>query len=1361
MNKIHCSVWNAALGTWVAVSELSRRRGRSASSTVAAATCLLALANLPGSAWAQAAGGGAAMVGGGTGGRGGVGNGGGAGGGNIGMYPTSNGQAPTAGTGGAGGNGAAGAGGTGGAVGATSVTGSVSGASGTDGVADPDPVYGAGGGGGGGAAVYTSDTAITATSGTILLGGNGGNGGAGRLSGGGGGGGAGLQSVAANATVSNAGQMTGGQGGAGSPGQWAGGGGGGGDGMVLQGGGATVTNSGTATGGRGGDGGTSFAGLHGGGGEGGAGLALESSGNSVLNTGALVGGAGGAGGSSAVNGIGGAGLRIRGNTNTIVNTGTLTGGLAGDGTTRGDAVRITGNDNSLELQNGSVITGTLTANGTGNLLRLSGALGGGTTSLAAATYRGFDRYEKTGTSTWTLTGTTTELTPWNVLGGTLAIADDGALGNSAGTLTLDGGTLRATGTTTGTRNVTLGAGGAAFEVDSAQALRLNGVLSGSGSLQKTGAGTLVLGGVNSYSGGTLVSTGLLQAATTGALGSGAVTVNGALEFLDGVDAQALTITNQNGFTTFRGASTAGQSLITNNNASGTDFYGTSSGGTSTIINNQSGFTYFRETTSSADAHIVNNGGGAATFFIQNGSAGNAVIDNNGGQARFYDSSTAGSATITNRSGGVTYFIGSSSADSATLVNDGNGRVDASYHTGALSIGALSGQGRLLLGANAVSLGAGGRDSQFAGTVEDGGENGGTGGSLVKVGTGTLTLSGANTYTGGTALKQGRLDLGHSQALGTGTLAMDDGTTLGFSADGLTIANAIELTGSNDPVIDTGAFSETLSGAITGGGFITKQGSGTLTLTGANTYTGATNVAQGTLRAGAANTFSASSAHSVAAGATLDLAGFSQTVASLANSGTVSLIGTTPGTTLTVNGPYAGNNGVLRLGTALGADGSASDRLVLDGSTAIASGSTTVQIVNLSGLGALTSGNGIEVISARNGATTTAQTTKSAFSLAGSHVDAGAYEYRLHAADANGAGENWYLRSTTNVVPPVDPVTPVTPVTPPATPPVVVPTYRAEASLYAALPSQLRQGSLAMLGDLRKRVGDDDVKGTAAMPAGGSGRRAWARVLSTDLDIQQGGTVSPTSKGRLTGVQAGTDLLATPNWRAGLYVGQLDGDAKVSGFASGLQNLRVGRNDLRSQYVGIYGTYSGDSGFYADAVVQSGRHRYTVQPNLGGGVEGKGHSLLGSVEVGQAFALGASGWSVEPQLQLIHQHLDLNNSAIVGAVVEPEADSGWIARAGLRVKGEFGTGLGTLQPYGRFNVYRNSSGADVARFVNGATRTDIVAPTGGTSTELAGGFTLALGSATSLYGEVGKLWSSGGDAKVKSSVNASLGVRMKW
>ncbi len=967
---------------------------------------------------------------------------------------------------------------------------------------------------------------------------------------------------------------------------------------------------------------------------------------------------------------------------------------------------------------------------------------------------GTDGLLKTGAGTLALTGVNTYAGGTTVRGGMLQIAADNNLGAAGGGLTLDGGGLRvAAGSApiTSTRVVTLGAAGGTVDLD-ANLLGLAGGIGGAGSLTVTGAGgTLALATANTYSGGTTLQGGAtISVSGAGTLGTGAVqqqTSGTKLVFTTGANA------GSNSYTVGRAGSADSSNVLafSQDPTAASSKRAVNGAGWQTAGPNS---LQFGDTSTAATSAITNQGG--AVYFQQDANASSATILNGDKSLLgFLGASSGGTAQITNQSGGVVHFENTASASKASIVNAAGGTVDVSGSTSAtgVEIGSLTGAGAVVLGALKLTVGGLNTSDTLGGVVSDKGSQfvqpgTGTGGSIVKVGTGTLTLSGANTYTGGTVLHQGRLNVGHNEALGTGALSMDDDTTLGFSADGLTIANAIQLTGQNDPIIDTGAFSATLGGAISGGGFITKEGTGTLTLSGANTYTGATNVAQGTLKAGAANTLSAASAHSVAAGATLDLAGFSQTVASLANSGTVSLLGATAGTTLTVNGNYVGNNGVLKLGTVLNGTGP-SDRLVINGGTA--SGKTNVQITNLGGLGALTTGNGIELVTAQAGATTTAQTTKDAFALAGGHVDAGAYEYRLYAADASGAGENWFLRSSTNAV---------TPPTTPGAPTVPVITYRAEASLYAALPSQLRQGNLAMLGDLRKRVGDDDVKGSAVASAG-TDRRAWARVLSTDIDIQQGGTVSPTSKGRLTGFQAGTDLLATPNWRAGLYVGQLDGDATVNGFASGVSNLRTGRNDLRSQYVGVYGTYTGDSGFYADVVVQSGRHRYTVEPMLSAGIGGKGNSLLGSIEVGQAFALGGSGWSIEPQLQLIHQHMDLSNSAILGAVVQPEADSGWIARAGVRVKGEIDMGMGALQPYGRFNVYKTSSGTDIARFVNGATTTDIAAPTDGTSTELAGGFTLALNQTTSLYGEVGKLWASGGDAKVKSSINGSLGVRMKW
>lgn len=734
------------------------------------------------------------------------------------------------------------------------------------------------------------------------------------------------------------------------------------------------------------------------------------------------------------------------------------------------------------------------------------------------------------------------------------------------------------------------------------------------------------------------------------------------------------------------------------------------------------------------------------------------------------------------------------------------------------------------------------------------------GSLIKTGANTLTLTGDNSYSGGTQLQGGTLGVGSSTALGTGTLAMSDATTLQAATDGLTLANAVTLSGIGN--IDTQAYEMTLSGAISdgatsgglaklgtatltlsgantysgptgvmagtlragsatgfsprsafvvatngqldlnsfsqtigslsgagnvslgtatlttggdnstttfsgqiaGSGGLTKTGSGTFTLasagnngasgTGAlmkddstssgNTYSGATTVAAGTLQAGAVNTFSPASAMTVNTGATLDLAGYNQRVAGMNLAGTVSVAGATPGTTLTVTGPWTGNGGLLKLGTVSPA---VSDRVLLSGTTAVASGTTTVQIGNVMGLGGATTGNGIELIGTTGGASIQGN----AFVLAGGQLVGGAYEYRLNNISSGG-----YLSSSS---------------------PLGQTYYRSEVPLYSALPAQLRQASLTMLGNMHQRTGDDDVKTASGSTAGTDGttssndnqRRAWGRLISTNLDIRQSGTVSPQSHGRLDGFQAGTDLLSVRNWRAGVYVGQLDGDMGVSGFARGIQNLSVGRNDLRNQYMGAYGTYSADNGFYADAVLQAGRHRYDIvspMTQAGSGGSGKGRSLLASVEVGQSFALGGAGnageWKIEPQFQLIHQRQSLDDVSISGnTLVRQRPDNAWLARLGVRIKGEVGVGVARLQPYARFNLYRASGGNDVASFMAPGGRTAIASSTGGTSAELAAGATLALTPSFALYGELGKLWSAGGDTRVKSSVQASVGARVLW
>ncbi|MCY1220273.1 outer membrane autotransporter barrel domain protein [compost metagenome] len=592
-------------------------------------------------------------------------------------------------------------------------------------------------------------------------------------------------------------------------------------------------------------------------------------------------------------------------------------------------------------------------------------------------------------------------------------------------------------------------------------------------------------------------------------------------------------------------------------------------------------------------------------------------------------------------------------------------------------------------------------------------------------------------------------------------------------------------------VDAGA-TATFNVGIEGTGGILKTGPGTLVLAGRNDHSGLTAVDEGVLRAGRANTLSAASHHDVRQGGTLDLAGHDQTVAGLTVAGTVSLVGTVPGTRLMVRGPYVGQDGTLRLGTRLGDSGSLSDRLVIDGgveevralkagtlsaaapglrtnAAASVTGRTRVQIVNLGGLGALTIGDGIEVVSAINGATTTAQTTRDAFALSGGHVDAGAFEYRLHAADAQGLGENWYLRSSVAVTPPPPPPPPPpappssggrateqppAPLLPPAPAPVERPAYRVQVPMLAALPAQLRESDLTMLSNLHQRSGQSQAAGD-----GPPTRRAWGRIIVADPTLTQRGAVDPRSEMHLSGFQAGTDLWAGAVWRAGVYVGQLEGKAEVQGFASGLWGA-IGRTDLRSRYIGGYATYAEPGGFYADAVLQFGRHDYTAHPLAAVPIEGKGRSTVASLEIGQSFELGA-GWALEPQLQLIRQSRSIDEARIPAAVVSQDSANGWMARAGLRLKGRIAAGDGVIEPYGRLNVYRMAAGTDIARFAGPAARTDIASGASGSSAELAGGFSWRIGPAVSVYGELGRRFALGGGLRSRASVQAGAGINVRW
>jgi fibronectin-binding autotransporter adhesin len=131
------------------------------------------------------------------------------------------------------------------------------------------------------------------------------------------------------------------------------------------------------------------------------------------------------------------------------------------------------------------------------------------------------------------------------------------------------------------------------------------------------------------------------------------------------------------------------------------------------------------------------------------------------------------------------------------------------------------------------------------------------GALSKTGAGTLTLTGANTYSGGTNINAGPLNVGSSGAIGSSGTISFGGGTLQFSASNTTDYSTRFSTASNQAYsIDTNSQNVTFASALTSsGGTLTKLGSGTLTLSGVNTYTGGTTINAGTLQLGNANTSS--------------------------------------------------------------------------------------------------------------------------------------------------------------------------------------------------------------------------------------------------------------------------------------------------------------------------------------------------------------------------------------------------------------------------------------------------------------------------------------------------------------------------
>ncbi|ENF9611768.1 autotransporter outer membrane beta-barrel domain-containing protein [Salmonella enterica] len=400
-----------------------------------------------------------------------------------------------------------------------------------------------------------------------------------------------------------------------------------------------------------------------------------------------------------------------------------------------------------------------------------------------------------------------------------------------GSTTISEGTLIATNVEAlGTGNVT---DNATLEMNTGG--DFDNAISGSGQVVKSGDETLTLSGANSYTGGTTISGGTLVASNVEALGTGDITDNATLELNAGGDFanniggtgsvvksgdKTLTLSGSNTYT--GGTTISGGTLVASNvealgsgdvtdNATlelstGGDF-ANNIGGTGSVVKSGdktltlSGTnSYTGGTTISGGTLVANNVEALGTGDVTN----NATLElNTGGD---FTNAISGSGQVVKSGDKTLTLSGANSYTGGTTISGGT---LVANDVNALGTGDVTDNATLAL--NAVG--------DFNNAI-------GGSGKVEKSGDDTLTLSGSNTYTGGTLINGGTLVASNVEALGTGDVT-DDAT--------------LELNTGGD-----------FDNAISGSGQVVKSGDETLTLSGSNTYTGGTLISSGTLVANDVN-----------------------------------------------------------------------------------------------------------------------------------------------------------------------------------------------------------------------------------------------------------------------------------------------------------------------------------------------------------------------------------------------------------------------------------------------------------------------------------------------------------------------------
>jgi autotransporter-associated beta strand protein len=611
------------------------------------------------------------------------------------------------------------------------------------------------------------------------------------------------------------------------------------------------------------------------------------------------------------------------------NSGVLIISAAGNytgGTTLGGGTVRVGDNSALGTGVVTLTTNTTLASSTNVARTLANnfAISGGTLTLGSSTQTGAMTLSGTlslGSATRTITVASVS-SPATIAGVISGDATVGMTKNGNGTLTLTAANTYDGTTTISAGTLSIGSGGGTGSVAGAIAnnsalivnrtgdLTLGGIISGSGTFDKLGAGTLLLSGNNTFTSALAISNGAVRISNANGLGAtnGATVVSSgaALELTGGITTaqEGLTLNgagissggalrNISGNNTYAGGITLGSASVIASDAGLLTISGGINGANFALTNTGSGNVAVSGAITNSSGRLVKEGLGTLTLTGANTYSGGTLVS----AGTLVGNTTGLQGAITNSS--LVIFDQSTNGTYSSVVS-GTGAL-IKTNTGVLTLtGDNTYTGGTMIGQGAISVGNGGATGSLAGTITN---NGGlvfnrtgslsmTGaisgsGVLTNLGAGTVTLSGANTYSGGTLISAGALQGNTTSLQGTitnnGSVIFDQstdgtyssvlsgtGTLIKTNAGVLTLSGANAqggtLIGGGTLSIGSGGTTGSLTGPITnnatllfnrsdnltqasvisGSGALNKAGAGTLTLSQANTYTSATTISNGAI-----------------------------------------------------------------------------------------------------------------------------------------------------------------------------------------------------------------------------------------------------------------------------------------------------------------------------------------------------------------------------------------------------------------------------------------------------------------------------------------------------------------------------------